>query len=290
MVEAPEVVRLVELLNVERLERDLFRGVTHSPRRPVFGGQVLGQALRAAGNTVADALSVHSLHAYFLRPGDPDLPILYSVDRIRDGRSFATRNVVAVQNGEAIFSVAASFQVEESGPQHQAQMPDAPAPETLPSNRQRLEEYLQETGDPLAKMLLGLEWGIEQRDADPYPLRPTEPHHGLHRVWVRVPGDLPEDPALHSCLLAFASDSDLLDSALMEHGLSWFSPDLQCASLDHAVWFHRPARMDRFLLYVVESPAASGARGLGLGRFFTRDGTLVATVMQESLMRPRPSK
>jgi len=278
------VERLVELLDVERLDRDLFRGVTHSPRRPVYGGQVLGQSLKAAGATV-EGVHVHSLHGYFLRPGNPDKPIIYDVDRIRDGRSFATRRVVALQEGEAIFNMSASFQIAEKGATHQHAMPDVPAPEELPTNQERLQKFFDETGDPVAQVLLAHEWALEQRDADPYPLRDPKPHTGLHRVWIRTQAALPDDPLLHRCVIAYASDSDLLDSGLMQHGLSWFDPNLVCASLDHAIWFHRPARADEWLLYVAQSPSTSGGRGLNIGHMYSQTGELVATTVQEALMR-----
>ncbi len=276
---------LLHRLDIETLDRDLFRGKSPADGRPrVFGGQVLGQALVAASRTVEAGRIAHSLHAYFLRPGDPSIPILYEVDRIRDGRSFTTRRVRAIQRGEAIFSVSVSFQVDEPGLEHQAPMPEAPPPLSLPSNEERMQK-LQHTHARLFEFLLHLERPIEQRDADPLdPLAPR-PHTGLRRIWFRAHGTLPDDPMLHQCVLAYASDLSLLDSALFHHGVTWFDPRLIAASLDHAIWFHRPFRADAWLLYAMESPSASGARGFNLGRVYSEDGRLVASVAQEGLMR-----
>jgi acyl-CoA thioesterase II len=260
---------LTDILDLERIEEDIFRGSSPSegPQR-VFGGQVAGQALVAAGRTVPPERAVHSLHAYFIRPGDPEVPIVYTVDRTRDGRSFSTRRVTAIQHGRAIFTLSASFHRAETGLEHQSPMPEAPDPEGLPDRltRQRPVE-LRYAGDPPWKRAGG---------------RPPEPRS---MVWMRARGPLPDDPLVHVCAAAYASDMSLLDSVLLAHGLTWDAEGLSAASLDHAMWFHGPFRADEWLLYAQESPAASGARGLAQGRIFRRDGRLVATVVQEGLIR-----
>jgi acyl-CoA thioesterase-2 len=251
----------------------------------VFGGQVIGQALVAAARTV-EGRPVHSLHCYFLRPGDPKIPILYEVDRIRDGKSFATRRVVAIQHGEAIFTMAASFQIVEPGLDHQIEMPDVPPPEKLPSEAELKEAYLHNAPDAVRKY-----W----QHARPIELRPVDLRHYVSReplepiqyVWVRATHKLPDDPDIHRCVLAYASDMTLLDTSLFAHGRSIFDQDLQPASLDHAMWFHRSFRADEWLLYAEDSPSASGARGFTRGSLFTRDGKLVASVAQEGLIRVR---
>jgi acyl-CoA thioesterase II len=262
---------LIDILDLERIEEDIFRGRSPEagPQR-VFGGQVAGQALVAAGRTVPAERAVHSLHAYFIRPGDPVVPIVYTVDRTRDGRSFSTRRVTAIQHGEVIFTLSASFHRPETGLEHQVPMPDAPDPEGLPDRWSR-------------------PWPVEIRYAGEPPWardgRPAEPRS---MVWIRVRGPLPDDPLVHVCAVAYASDMSLLDSVLLAHGLTWDAEGLSAASLDHAMWFHWPFRADEWLLYVQESPAASGARGLAQGRIFRRDGRLVASVVQEGLIRTAP--
>lgn len=274
--------RLIRLLDLEELEVNIFRG--RSPdedRQRVFGGQVAGQALVAAGRTVA-AGRVHSLHCYFLRPGDPRRPILYEVDRIRDGRSFTTRRVVAIQHGRAIFNLDASFHGDEPGLAHHAEMPDAPPPEGLPTFHERLKPFLEQLG----------EWALRERPIDFRLCDPpgTDPRtwRGAHaQAWFRTNGALPDDPLLHACILTYASDMTLLDTTVRPHGLVW-SPDrkLMMASLDHCIWFHRPFRADDWMLYSQYTPSAAGARGLATGMIFQRDGTLVASVAQEGLIRP----
>jgi acyl-CoA thioesterase-2 len=283
----PVLSELISLLGLERLDRDLFRG--HSQDLgwgAIFGGQVLGQALSAAARTVHQDRAVHSLHAYFLRAGNLNLPILYQVERIRDGHSFATRRVVAVQEGEAIFSLAASFHVSEPGFDHHAQAPDVVGPEELLSEHDlavQLGDRLPERLRPTATRMRP----IELRPVAPRnPLRPT-PMPPLRHVWLRAIDTLPDDPALHAYLLAYASDFSLLGTSLDPHGVSWLSPGMQMASLDHAMWFHRPFRMDDWLLYAIEGPSASGALGLVRGQFFDRAGRLVASVAQEGLIRLR---
>jgi acyl-CoA thioesterase II len=276
---------LVELLDLEELEVNIFRG--RSPqenRQRVFGGQVAGQALVAAGRTV-DRGVVHSLHAYFLRPGDPSHPILYEVDRIRDGRTFATRRVVAIQHGRAIFTLSASFQPDEPGPEHSIAMPDAPDPESLSSFADWIAPRL--TGKPEQLRV----WFARDRPIDVRPVEPMDPFAPAPRpprqlVWIRANGTLPDSLLLHQCVVAYASDLTLLDTTTLPHAIAWNDPAYAMASLDHAMWFHRPFRADSWLLYAQESPAAHGARGFVMGHLFTRDGALVVSVAQEGLIRP----
>ncbi|MEV6898292.1 acyl-CoA thioesterase II [Amycolatopsis sp. NPDC051372] len=272
--------RLVDLLDLEKVEEDFYRGVSpaHSPVR-VFGGQVAGQALVAAGRTVPEDRRVHSLHAYFIRGGDPSVPILYEVDRIRDGRSFTTRRVTAIQHGKAIFALSASFQKDEQGLEHGEPMPDVPAPETLPTFQERTAGF-------------GLRFTERPRPIDvryvgepPWITRATGERPASNRVWMRADGALPADQLLHVCVLTYASDMTLLDSILARHGVYWDVDKVLGASLDHALWFHRPFRADEWFLYDSTSPSASGARGLATGRFFAQDGTHIATVVQEGLLR-----
>mgnify|MGYP002028187327 CR=1 FL=1 len=278
---------LLSILDLEPLEHNLFRGM--SPQvgwQRVFGGQVIGQALVAASRTVPQERSVHSLHGYFLRPGDPAVPIIYEVDRIRDGGSFTTRRVVAIQHGHAIFSMSASFQKHEEGLEHQMTMPEVTAPEELPSEAELKEKFLAHAPEPVRRY-----W---ERDR-PIELRPVDLTHYFSRkkltpaqnVWVRASASLPDDPRIHSCVLAYASDMTLLDTALFAHGTSVFDPKLQVASLDHAMWFHRPFRADEWLLYSEDSPSASGGRGFTRGALYDRAGHLVASVAQEGLIRMR---
>jgi acyl-CoA thioesterase-2 len=274
---------VVALLDLEELELNIFRGVSpKEDRQRVFGGQVAGQALVAASRTVERDRRVHSLHSYFLRPGDPRVPILYLVDRIRDGRSFTTRRVVAIQHGHAIFNLAASFHVDEPGYSYHAPMPDVPPPETLPTFRERVRDYVEQLG-PWAER----ERPIDIRLLDPIdqpPERWTSPTGG---AWIRADGKLPDDAIVHTCMLAYASDMTLLDTAVRPHGLVWTREgDLMMASLDHSMWFHRPFRADEWLLYVQTTPASFGARGFATGNIYTRDGVLVVSVAQEGLIRP----
>jgi len=277
---------LLALLELEQLEVNLFRGVSpDEDRQRVFGGQVAAQALVASGRTVDDDRPVHSLHSYFLRPGDPNIPIIYDVDRIRDGRSFTTRRVVAIQHGRAIFNLAASYQIEEEGPSHQAPMPDVPDPDALPTFKERIEPYLDRFGADFA------EWLVRERPIDSRPVddprwldpAPREPHQD---VWIRANGKLPDDRLVHACVVAYASDLTLLDTAMLPHAISFQEDQYMIASLDHAMWFHRPFRADEWLLYHQTSPSASSARGLAEGSIFCRDGTLAITVIQEGLIRP----
>jgi acyl-CoA thioesterase II len=271
---------LVDLLDLEQLEVNLFRGVSppQSPPR-VFGGQVAGQALVAAGRTVPEDREVHSLHAYFIRPGDPRAPIVYEAERVRDGRSFTTRRVLAIQHGEAIFSRSASFHTAQQGLEHTEPPPAGiPEPESLPDLGELLaaypgESFLKDFPRPLDMRYVGEPVWSTARTASPEPVR----------VWMRADGTLPDDRLLHVCLLTYASDLTLLGSVLSRHDPVTARP--QMASLDHAMWFHRPFRADDWLLYECWSPTASGSRGLATGRFTTRDGTMVATTVQEGLVR-----
>jgi acyl-CoA thioesterase-2 len=275
---------LVKLLDIEPIEVNIFRGVSPDERRQrVFGGQVAAQALMAAGRTVERG-RVHSLHAYFLRPGDPNVPILYEVDRIRDGRSFTTRRVVAIQHGQAIFNVAASFHVYEEGAfDHQVPMPEVPDPETLPSLYERLEPMREELAEWFARP-----HPIDQRHVGELPWMAHEARDPVQRVWIRADGTLPDDPLLHSCVAAYASDMSLFDTMLAPHEVQWDDAEFMGASLDHCMWFHRPFRADDWLLYDMDSPNAFGARGLARGFLFARDGTLVVSMVQEGLMRLVP--
>ena len=282
---------LVQLLALERIEENLFRGQSQDLGwGTVFGGQVLGQALSAAVQTVPAERQVHSLHAYFLKPGDVKKPIVYDVDRIRDGGSFTTRRVVAIQSGAPIFNLAASFQIVEPGFEHQDTMPDAPAPEQLPTEQERLRASFAQIPEIL-RMRATAERPFEVRpvDWDDDPFTPTKrPPHRM--LWIRTVGTLPDEPALHRYLLAYMSDHAFVTTALLPHGVTWLTRGMQVASLDHVMWFHQPVRVDEWLLYVIDSPAASGARGLVRGRVFTRDGRLVATTSQEGLIRKRAAK
>ncbi|MFI0373322.1 acyl-CoA thioesterase II [Actinomadura sp. 1N219] len=276
---------LLDLLDLEQIENDIFRGRTSDERRQrVFGGQVAAQALVAAGRTVPVNRPVHSLHAYFIRPGDPLVPIVYTVDRVRDGRSFTTRRVVAVQHGKAIFTLSASFQIVEDGPDHQAAMPDAPAPETLPDGLTRMTPLF---GEVAAREFVTRR-PFDIRHATPLSWEAAKDPSLVtseSKVWLKVDGELPGDPLLHVCLMTYASDMTLLDTVLLNHGLTWGDKQTMGASLDHAMWFHRPFRADDWLLYYQDTPFAGGARGLARGQVFTRSGELVVSVMQEGLIR-----
>ena len=285
------ITSLLDRLDLERLDRDLYRG--HSPddgRPQVFGGQVAAQALVAAVRTIepGEGRTAHSLHSYFLRPGNPKIPIIYEVDRIRDGRSFTTRRVVGIQEGEAIYNMSASFQLDQDGPSHYRPMPDVPPPEDVPSNDERIAEAVAENKHPFFRFMQNLERPIELRDTDPIDPTQAEKKPGWHNVWFKARAQLPDDPLLHQCVLTYASDFYLVEAGLRYHALSWFDPEWKVASLDHAIWFHRPFKADEWLLYTVDSPNTSGARGLNFGHIYSRDGTLVASAVQEGLMRQRP--
>ena len=273
---------LVALLDLEPIEVNIFRGVSPEERvQRVFGGQVAGQALVAASRTVElEAGHIHSLHAYFLRPGDPSVPILYEVDRIRDGRSFTTRRVVAIQHGKAIFNLSASFHRTEPGLDFQLPMPEVPAPETLPTMKERWEPWKEKLGEWYQRPR-----PIDTRQVDWHPPTERVPLPPFQHVWLRADGRLPDDPILHACVLTYASDMTLLDTTMLPHRGAVPDDKLMMASLDHAMWFHRPFRADEWLLYSQDTPSSSDSRGLARGLIFTETGDLVVSVMQEGLIR-----
>ncbi len=277
---------LIALLDLEPLEVNLFRGVSpKEDRQRVFGGQVAGQALVAAGRTVEPDRPVHSLHAYFLRPGDPTVPIVYEVDRIRDGKSFTTRRVVGIQHGRAIFNLAASFHVDEQGPTHQDPMPDVARAEDLPTFQEQMAQFRDRFSPEMADWL-ERERPIDQRPTELPSWMDPGPRSPRQDVWIKANGLLPHDPLLHVCVVVYASDLTILDTAMLPHGNSYREDEFQIASLDHAMWFHRPFRADGWLLYHQRSQSASGARGIAEGSIFTSEGQLAVTVIQEGLMRP----
>ncbi|MDW6022024.1 acyl-CoA thioesterase II [Mesorhizobium sp. BAC0120] len=285
---SPAMQELLDILDLERLEHNLYRG--RSPRtswQRVFGGQVVGQALVAAQRTVDADRHVHSLHSYFMLPGDTTVPIVYEVERLRDGRSFTTRRVTAIQHGQAIFSLECSFQLDEGGLDHQLPMPlDVPHPDTLMDVRELIATFGDRVPDNIRRY-----W---QRDR-PIEMKPVILEHYTSReklppvqqIWIRFTGPVPDDRATRSVVLAYLSDMTLLDTSTFAHGRVVFDPDIQAASLDHAMWFHRPHNLDGWLLYSQDSPSASGARGFTRGLIFAQDGTLVASVAQEGLIRLR---
>ncbi|MEU9504487.1 acyl-CoA thioesterase II [Streptomyces sp. NPDC048196] len=276
---------LLDLLDLERIEQDIFRGQSRAALVPrVFGGQVAAQALVAAGRTVPADRPPHSLHAYFLRPGDPGAPIVYTVDRIRDGRSFTTRRVVAVQHGQPIFHLSASFQEYEEGLDHQTDMPAAPDPESLPTAAEMLPRHLPAD---IAERLVEARAAVDLRYADTPPWGTVgQPRAPRSQVWFKAGGKVADEPLLHVCLATYVSDMTLLDSVLLAHGRGgWAVGDVVGASLDHAMWFHRPFRADEWLLYDQESPSASGGRGLGQARIWTQHGQLAVSVIQEGVVR-----
>jgi len=276
---------LLDLLDLEEIELNIFRGHNESERRGrLFGGQVAAQALVAAGRTL-QARPAHSLHGYFLRPGDPSIPVLYSVDRIRDGHSFTTRRVVAIQHGKAIFNMSASFHAPEPSYEHQMAMPEVPPPESVPTWQERVEQMWSRIPEE-ARVFAPRPRPIDLRHVDLPTYLGGDPTAEPGRVWLRVEHGLPEDPLVHQALLTYASDISLLDNIIRPHGRLGTLGPMMMASLDHAVWFHRPLRMDEWLLYAQESPIAAGARGFARGQLFTRAGVLVASVAQEGLMRP----
>lgn len=281
------VPELLDLLELERLDLDLYRGrQLQTALQRVFGGQVAAQALWAASQTVADDVSVHSLHSYFLLPGDTAVPIVYDVERIRDGRSFCTRRVVARQHGKSIFYLTASFHIDEVGFDHQDPMPQVPDPDECPSMG---DLYRKVTGRPDDRSW-EREWAaLDVRyagDSGAGGALEAAEQPARTQIWLRAAGSVPPDPVLNTCLLTYASDLTLLGVALVPHGLIIGSPSVQPASLDHSMWFHRPFRADEWMLYDQHSPSASGARGFALGRVFNREGELIASVAQEGLIRP----
>jgi acyl-CoA thioesterase II len=277
---------LISILDLENLEENLFRG--RSPQvgwQRVFGGQVIAQALIAAQRCVDPARHVHSLHCYFMRPGDPAVPIIYEVDRIRDGGTFTTRRVVAIQHGHAIFALSASFQIDEPGLDHQIPMPlNVPGPDKLLSDRDFRDKYL-EASPPHIRRFFERERPFEMKPVSLNHYFSKEKLKPLQHVWFKAVGDAPDDRAIQSAMLAYFSDMTLLDATLFAHGKSIFEPDLQVASLDHSMWFHRPVDLDEWLLYTQDSPSTSGGRGFARGSIYTQSGTLVASTAQEGLIR-----
>jgi acyl-CoA thioesterase-2 len=273
-------------LDIEELEVNVFRGFSPQEDRPrVFGGQVAAQALVAAFRTVPEGRVPHSLHSYFLRPGRVDIPILFMVDRIRDGRSFTTRRVVAIQNGAAIYNMSASFQVPEEGPEHWMPMPDVPGPEGLPSLEERLKAFGREMPELVTRPRV-----VEMRWCQEPDWKPAAGQDACSNIWMRAAGEMPDDPFLHTCVLVYASDYTLIDSITKPHGMHWSDPGVMSASLDHSMWFHAPVRADRWWLYAEDSPAAGGARGLARGSIYGEGGRLVCSVAQEMLFRTSPAK
>lgn len=277
--------RLIELLALEQIEVNLFRGESQDLGwGQVFGGQVVGQALSAAAQTVPEERIVHSMHGYFLLPGDVDRPIVYDVDRIRDGGSFTTRRVKAIQKGRAIFNMSASFQLEEEGFEHQDEAPSVPGPDGLLSQTELARRVADQIPEPLRDRFTA-ESPIEIRPIDPMNYMDPEVREPQSAAWFRASGSVPDTRAVHRYLLGYASDFNFLATSMYPHGVSWLTPSMQVASLDHSMWFHRPFRMDEWLLHDIESPSAAGARGLVRGRIFNRDGAMVALTAQEGLIR-----
>lgn len=276
---------LIQLLDLEEIEQNHYLATSPSEGwQRVYGGQVIGQALVAASRTVPEDRRAHSLHGYFLRPGDTTIPILYKVDRIRDGRSFTTRRVVAIQHGRAIFNMSISFQVAETGFDHQLPRPEAPGPENLPDEQALRESWTEKLPEEYAESLNSIR-PIEVRPIDPVNIFEPEQRPPQQMCWMKARNPLPDDPRLHQCVLAYLSDWSLLDTAMLPHAVSFTQNNMQVASLDHAMWFHRPFRADEWLLFVQDSPSASGARGLNRGLIYDRAGTLIASAAQEGLIR-----
>lgn len=284
------VDELVSLLTLERLEENLFRGQSRDiGTKYVFGGQVLGQSLSAAQQTVAPDRSVHSIHAYFLRAGDINAPIVFDVDRSRDGHSFSVRRVTAIQHGKPILVLAASFQISESGVEHQSHMPEVPQPEDIPPQEPPSAAQMEKLSPKMQRWLTRM---------GPFEMRPVYPRDELHptkrppfqQVWFRLTDTIGDDVNLHRAMLAYASDFYLLGTTTFPHAISYYQPNVQMASLDHALWFHRPFRIDEWLLYVLDSPTAQSARGLARGSIYTQAGVLVASVAQEGLIRVLPER
>jgi acyl-CoA thioesterase-2 len=280
---------LLATLTLEPLEDNVFRGGRgREGWQRVYGGQVLGQAMMAAAQTVDPARSIHSLHGYFLLAGDPSLPIIYDVERIREGGSFTTRRVKAIQHGRAIFSMSASFHKLEEGFDHQSAMPDVPPPEALPDPKELIGRLIDKLPQAM-RSYFERELPIDMRLVDMSRYVSRQKKEPIQHIWIRANGPLPDDPVLHQAVLAYASDFTLLDTALIAHGKLLFDADVQLASLDHALWYHRPFRADDWMLYAQDSPSASGSRGFCRGSIFARNGALIASVAQEGLMRKRRS-
>ena len=281
--------KVIEILDLEEIEQNHYRATSPNEGwQRVYGGQVIGQALVAASKTVDESRHAHSLHGYFLRAGDTSIPILYKVDRIRDGRSFTTRQVVAIQNGDPIFAMSISFQVDEPGLTHQFPMPQAPEPESLPDEDELRAEQAKDWPPEFADSF-SQSSAIQMRQVDPIDIVHPEAKEPSQMCWMRARQELPDDPRLHQCVLAYLSDWSLLDTATRPHAINYLQDNVQMASLDHAMWFHRPFRADEWLLYVQDSPAASGARGFNRGLIYNQAGDLVASTTQEGLIRLHPN-
>ncbi|MBT7333843.1 MAG: acyl-CoA thioesterase II [Gammaproteobacteria bacterium] len=279
----PVLQEILNILNVETIEQNLYRGQNHNSEH-VFGGQVLAQALASAYRTVEAPHQLHSMHAYFLRAGDWQVPILYEVDRIRDGRSFSTRRVAAIQHGRAIFTLACSWQKHEEGQTHSQPMPDVPPPESLRSDLEAYKAMALERPE-IARFAFRFE-AIDSRQVERILMTDTEEHPPFKHTWLKTRNALPDNPEIHIALLAYMSDLDFMSTAMLPHGRNTMRDTIRGASLDHSLWFHRPFRADEWLLFAKESPNASGARGFVRGHFFNRQGDLVATAAQEALIRP----
>ncbi|HBN30841.1 MAG TPA: acyl-CoA thioesterase II [Rhodobacteraceae bacterium] len=288
MTEAVE--ELLNLLDVERLEVDLFRGIGSGGETSVriFGGHVIAQALAAAYRTVEGRLC-HSLHAYFIRPGDPKIPVIYSVERARDGGSFTTRRVIAIQHGKQILNMSASFQIDEKGWEHQHSMPSVEGPEGFPSREELREKFADQISEKWRADFLRPR-PIDIREVSPQDFLKPKPAEDANSLWFRMPGAEGADAVMQQCLLAYASDMNLLGSSLRPHGLTWFTGGFMSASLDHAMWFHGPVQFDQWHLYTMDSPFTGGARGFNRGAIYAQDGRLVASVAQEGLLRPVSKK
>lgn len=280
----PVLKDILDLLDVENIEENLYRGRNSPDHHHVFGGQVLAQAIAAAYRTITEPRRLHSIHAYFLRAGDWNRPILYEVDRIRDGRSFTTRRVAAIQHGRAIFSMASSWQSEESGVEHSVPMPDVPQPESLRSDREAYRK-IAKTRPEVERFAWRFD-AIDSRQVESILMVSRDAHPPMKHTWIRTRDQLPDDPEVHLCMLAYMSDLDFMSTSMLPHGRSPARESgIQGASLDHALWFHRPFRADEWLLFAKRSPSAAGARGFVRGQFFNREGELVATAAQECLIR-----
>ncbi len=283
------LAEILRLLDVERLEKNLYRG-PNDPNSPhVFGGQVLAQAIAAAYRTVESGRTLHSLHAYFLRAGDWNHPVLYDVDPIRDGRSFTTRRIMAIQHGRPILNMSSSWQQAEPGLEHEIAMPDVPAPEDLTPDRERYAKLAEK--HPRVRRFAFRFDAIDSRQCEGILMTDPRTHEPVKHTWMRTADRLPDEPSVHLCMLAYMSDMDFMGVSLLPHGRSPAGGgEIQGASLDHALWFHRPFRADEWLLFAKESPSAAGARGYVRGTFYDRDGHVVASAMQECLIRPRPAR
>jgi len=285
-----EVQELLDLLNIETLEVDLFRGVGSGGESTmrIFGGHVIAQALAAANRTVEGRLC-HSLHAYFIRPGDPAIPVIYSVERARDGGSFTTRRVIAIQHGKQILNMSASYHVQEKGWDHQHRMPQVEGPEGLPSREELREKHAAQVSEKYRADFLRPR-PIDIREIAPRDFVDPKPAPDVNHLWFRMPGAKDADPAMQQCLLAYASDMNLLGSSLRPHGLTWYKAGVMSASLDHAMWFHGPVHFDQWHLYTMDCPFTGSARGFNRGAIYAQDGRLVASVAQEGLLRPYTKK